>query len=281
MQTATESPQDPSGFADEAHRWWFPGDLKDRQPQPPWLQLSTLCKMEILNWRWSWRPLVITGFVFPVMLVTLLGFLAGDDASQEQLAYILCGNVVVTLIFTNMHRMSSCFAWMKAVGTLDYYATLPIHSYVVVMAVLFSFFVLSLPAILATMAYGFLLLDLPIRMHPLLIIVIPMAALSLAGLGAYIGVASRSLEEAQSFSRLVLAFVVVLGPVLIPPSNLPDVMFYIGRLSPATYGVSALQQTLLGPVSAAVGLDLIVLSGFAVIFLVLVHRKMRWRQEVS
>ncbi|MEZ4662277.1 MAG: hypothetical protein R2911_32400 [Caldilineaceae bacterium] len=60
----------------------------------------------------------------------------------------------MTLMFTNMNRMTSRFAFMRSVGTLDYYATLPVQRYLVVIASLPSLFLLSLPAIGVIILFG-------------------------------------------------------------------------------------------------------------------------------
>lgn len=107
--------------------------------QSPWPQFIDLFHIELLNWRWGWRPLVLTGMLLPVILIVLLGYVTGTDAETSRHAHILTGNVTVALMFTNMRRMSTRFAWMREAGTLDYYATLPVHRYLVVVAVLCAF----------------------------------------------------------------------------------------------------------------------------------------------
>ncbi len=249
-----------------------------RHPQPLLQQLATIFQIELRNFRWSWRPMVITGITGPVILIVLMGFFAGQG-ERDQLGYVLSGNVVIALMFTNMGRMSSRFSFMKAVGTLDYYATLPIHRYLVVVAVLLAFFLLSLPAVAATIIFGMLFLGLPVALHPALLLAVPCSALSLAALGAYIGVNTRSLEEANTYNNLVLFVFMILGPVLIPPENLPRIMRWLGWLSPATYASSALRQTLLGPATARLWLDLGVMAAFALVMFAVVDRHMDWRER--
>jgi ABC-2 type transport system permease protein len=101
----------------------------------------------------------------------------------------------------------------------------------------------------------------------------------MAGIGALIGSVARTPQEAGSLSLLVTLVMLGLGPVLIPPSRLPDVMLILGRFSPATYAASALRQALLGPLTGQIVLDLMVLAGVTVIILWLVGRKMDWRQN--
>lgn len=80
-------------------------------------------------------------------------------------------------------------------------------------------------------------------------------------------------------SLLVTLVMLGLGPVLIPPARLPDVMLILGWFSPATYAASALRQALLGPLTEQIVLDLAVLAGVTVVVFWLVGRKMDWRQS--
>ncbi len=250
------------------------------QPErtPLWAQLLELCHKELLNWRWGWRPLLLTGMIAPVIFITLLGNVAGPQADADRLAYILCGNLIIALMFTNMQRMTRRFTWMRDMGTLDYYATLPVQRWLIVVAVLAAFFLLSLPSLAVTLVYGAVFLKVDLHLHPLFFAVLPLTALALAGLGAYVGVASRTAEEAQTCSSALLFLFMVLGPVLMPQGNLPGSLRLAGWFNPATYGASALRQTLLGPMTWQLGLDLFLLAGVSALFLYLVHRKMAWRE---
>lgn len=147
-----------------------------------------------------------------------------------------------------------------------------------VLAVVLSFLLLSLPSLVVTVVGGSLLLGLPITLHPVILIVVPLCAVSLAGIGALIGAMARNPQEAGSLSLLVTLVLLGLGPVLVPPARLPGVMVIVGRFSPATYAASALRQALLGPLTGQIVLDLAALAGFTAIVLWLVGRKMDWRQ---
>jgi ABC-2 type transport system permease protein len=137
---------------------------------------------------------------------------------------------------------------------------------------------LSLPALLVTLAAGTLILGVPLAPHPLLLLVIPVAAIPLAALGALIGCSVRMPEEAGTVSLLVTLALVGLGPVLVPPARLPALFQILGTFSPATYAASAVRQTLLGPVTPRLALDLAVLGVLSLVLLWLVSRKMEWRQ---
>jgi ABC-2 type transport system permease protein len=101
----------------------------------------------------------------------------------------------------------------------------------------------------------------------------------LAGLGALIGASSRRIEEAVLFSQLLMLALVAMGPVLVPPDQLPQIVVVLGRLNPATYAVSALGQVLIGPVSGQLAWDVAFLLAFTLGSLWLVSRLMDWRQK--
>lgn len=234
--------------------------------------------IELTNWRWSWRSMVILGMVTPLSSMVFFGFFA-RDAGPDALAYVLTGNVVLALMFDNLDKVTSRFSFMRAMGNLDYYATLPIQKHVLILAVVLSFLLLSLPSLVVTVLGGAVLLGVPLALHPVILIVIPLCTIPMAGIGALIGSIARTLQEAGSLSLLITLVMLGLGPVLILPSRLPDVMLIMGRFSPATYAASALRQALLGPLTGQIFLDLAVLTGVTAVVLWLVGRKMDWRQN--
>ena len=247
-----------------------------RNPSPLLIQLLDLFLMELTNWRWAWRATVITGTIAPLLSLLALGVFA-RDSGRETLAYVLTGNMVLSLMFGNLDRVQSRFCFMRAVGTLDYFATLPIQKYNLILATVLSFLLLSLPSLLVMVVVGSLVLGIRVAPHPAILVVIPLAAISLSGIGALIGVSVRRPEEGGSLSLVVTMVLTALGPVIIPPARLPAIMLALGRLSPATYAASAFRQALLGPMSGRILLDLLALAGFAAISLWVVGRKMDWR----
>ncbi len=242
------------------------------------VQLVDLFLMELTNWRWSWRPMILTGTLAPLLSIVALGVF-GRAAGVRTLTFILTGNAVISLMFGNLDRLQSRFSFMRRTGTLDYYATLPVHKAVLILAVVASLVLLSLPALLATVLAGSLLLGLPLRPNLSVLLVVPLAALSLAGIGALIGVSVQRPEEGGSLALLVTMALSALGPVIVPPERLPAMMLTLGWLSPATYAASAMRQALLGPVTSRMILDLAALAAFAAGTLWLVGRRMDWRQE--
>lgn len=252
--------------------------LTKRNPLPLWSQIIDLFLIEISNWRWAWRSMIVLSTIAPLVGMLALSTFARDAGSQA-MSYILTGNIVLALMFGIMDKVQSHFIYMRLMGTLDFFATLPIRKSALIIAVLGAFFLLSLPSILITIFLGAWLLQIPLHFHPIILLVIPICTLPLAGIGALIGITARSFAEGGTISTLFSLIMLGLGPVIIPPDRLPRWLTQIGRLSPATYAASALRQALLGSLSSQIWIDLAILSGFGIIAFWLVERKMDWRQK--
>jgi ABC-2 type transport system permease protein len=242
------------------------------------VQLIDILLIELTNWRWSWRGMVIVATIAPLFSILALGFFA-SEAGAPTLAHILTGNAVLALMFGTMDNVQSHFMYMRVHGTLDYFATLPIQRYAVILAVVIGFLLLALPSLVTTLVVGSFLLKLTLKVSPVLLIVIPFCALPLASLGALVGVSARNPQEGGSFSLLLTLLLAAVGPVVAPAERLPGYLLALGSFSPATYAASALRQAVLGPVTPRLWLDLAVLSAFTGLLFWLTLRRMDWRQR--
>ncbi|MEZ4615133.1 MAG: ABC transporter permease [Caldilineaceae bacterium] len=245
--------------------------------QPLSIQWWNLFLIELTNWRWSWRLTLIAGGLMPLFILFLLGIFAGDS-DPNTLAYMLTGNLVIGLLFGTLTRIVNRVEFLRFGGGLDFFATLPVQRFLFVLAMVASFAIFSLPSLVMTLVVGALWLDLPLHLHPLLLLVIPLCTLPLAGVGVMLGLLSRSWGEASSWSFVVSLLFSVLGPVMIPPDRLPDLLIWLGYFSPATYAASALRQVVIGPVTGWLLVDGCALAGMSSCLLWWVEQKMKWHE---
>ncbi len=246
-------------------------------PQSAMAQLLDLTKLQLSNWRWSWKPMLITGVLSPILTIILLGTV-GRDADVSAKQYVLTGAIVMALLFENQNKVAANFSFMREEGTLDYFRTVPVRLILLAPATLAAFFVMSLPAIAVTIAFGQWFLDLPIHPSLWLAVVIPLSAVSLAGIGATIGVLAPSQEASGSISMFAALVLIFLGPVMIAPESLPEVLRNIGLVSPSAHAASALRQSLFGPVQVSALLQSVAfLAVVAVITLAIAHFAMKRR----
>jgi ABC-2 type transport system permease protein len=256
---------------------------REREPQRQYetsglVQLADLFLIELTNWRWSWRTMILTGTLAPICSILAMGVFA-QDSGMQALTYVLTGNMVISLMFGNMGNVQSHFTFMRFEGTLDYYATLPIRKPSLILAVVLSFLLLSLPSLIVTMLLGALVLGVPITFNPLVLVVIPACAVSLSGVGALIGVTVRNRYQAGAVSLVVTMLMAGLGPVVVPPDRLPPLLHTLGKMNPATYAASALRQAVVGPITERAAGDLAVLIGSGLVILWTVGHMLDWRQS--
>jgi len=233
--------------------------------------------IELTNWRWTWRTMIVLGMLTPLGGIVVLKMLM-RDATHGELAYILAGNTVLSVIFENQHRVAGHIVFMRGHGTLDYFSSLPVRKSTLLLAIIAAFLLLSLPAFLVTVAAGAVVLGLPLHPSPLLVLVLPIVALPMAGVGALIGVLARSGPEANSLGILATFAMAGLGAVILPPDRVPDWLEQLGRLSPATYASAALRQVIIGPVTSSLIWHLCALLAIAAVVFWVAGRKLDWRQ---
>ena len=221
--------------------------------------------------------MLLTGTIAPLFSIVGLGIFA-RDSGPNALVYVLTGNIVVALLFGTMNSVQGRVEWLRFQGGMDYFATLPVPRYAFVLAMVLAFLLISLPSVVVTIFLGALVLDVDISFNPLILLVIPLCAVPLAGVGAIAGLVGRSRGESGNLTFFLTFLLMALGPVVIPPDRQPEITLQLGRLSPATYAASALRQSLVGPVTRQIIVDAVVLAVMAVCLLWLVGRKMSWRQ---
>ncbi len=247
-----------------------------RRPQPWLVQFLDLYRLGLSNWRWTWRAAIIIDTLTPLVGMLALA-LFGQAFGPTTLAYIMTGNVVLALMFGNSRKVCAHMSFLRSMGGLDYYATLPIRKTALIASISAAFFTLSLPSVLITIATGSLLLGVPLQPSPWLLIVIPACALPLAGIGAYIAVLVRDADTAGAYNLLFTLALTGLGPVIVPPDRVIPILNMLSYLSPARYAASALRGALLGPVTGQLAIDIAVLVAFTLVVTALVARRMDWR----
>ncbi|MEM7333088.1 MAG: ABC transporter permease [Chloroflexota bacterium] len=250
-----------------------------KRKRPSFLtQYIDLFLIELTNWRWAWQSMITLSLIAPLMSMAGLWVFARDNG-EKALLFVLTGNVILAIMFGTIDKVQSHFMFMKMQGSFNYFATLPIKKSALLLAVVTTFFLFNLPAVIVNLFVGSWLLNIQLKIHPLILIVIPLSSLTLSGIGALIASYARNPAESGTISTLITFLFLGLGPVLFPPEQLPNVLLQIGWLSPGTYAASALRQTVVGPVTPRFWLDIGVLSVWGLILFALVERQMEWREN--
>lgn len=231
------------------------------------VQLWDLLLIELTNWRWSWQSILLTSIITPCLNIFVMGMIAGDS-DKEVVQYIFIGNVVFALIMSNLTNIQNHFVYMRFMGVLDFFVTLPIKRTILVLTMVMSFFILSLPSIVTTIFVGSLILDINLSLHPLLFLVIPCAILPISAIGILIGSYVRSMEEGSGYSLLVTLLAVICGPILIPIANLPGFLYNMRGFNLAWYISSALRGCMFGGSAYNILLNCLVLVAISILLFI-------------
>jgi ABC-2 type transport system permease protein len=111
-----------------------------------------------------------------------------------------------------------------------------------------------------------------------LVPLIPLGALSLAGFAAFIGSYAPNGQAAIMIVNIMTIFIGFFAPMLIPFNVLPLPLRILNLLFPLTYIADTFRAALGGYTGVNVGIDVLILFAFCLVFLFLVHYKLDWRR---
>lgn len=243
-----------------------------RKPLPFHHAVWTLFLVQLSNWRWSWRGMVITGMVAPILTLAAMGVFAKESGDQS-VHQVFVGSLTLALLFETQNKVAANFAFMKFNDAFAFYAALPVRPQALIVATAAAFTLLALPALVCTTLFGVLILGLNVSLSPLAVPVLLAVVLPFVGYGAWLGSRANGPEEAGSLSLLSVLAMVSLGPVAVPAHLLPDFMVWIGWANPAFYASSLLRQVFFGPVGGRTAVYFGVLLGYLLLMWVLSSKR--------
>jgi ABC-2 type transport system permease protein len=226
-------------------------------------KFAVLMSIQMARLRTSWRPYLIVSSVMPLGIAVLLRAVMEAEQAREFGEQIVAGSAILAIAMTAVVMLAQRMAWLKEHGALDYYETLPVSRAAVVVSVLLSFAVFSLPGTVVVVVLGAMLFDLSLAALWVTVPVWALGSFSLAGLGVAIGFGAPDEQLAAMYSNLAMMAVLFLG--ILPPDRLPAWLRPLRIVLPSTYAVDALKPGLGGSLSAGMGLDLLVLVSFGAI----------------
>lgn len=214
----------------------------------PLAALSAVYAGQLARARAARGPLL---FVATLQSLGILLLLRGvvDEGSAATSRQVVAGATVLVVAFVALNLLAQRFGQLRADGGLDHYAALPVPPAVVVLGTAASYATFTVPGAVLTAVVGALLYGLPLGSLWVLLLVLPLAGASLAGLGALLGLLAPRPELATVAGQLGMSAVLFLG--IIPADRLPGVLQLVRALVPSTYAADALAASFAGPVDLA------------------------------
>ncbi len=229
-----------------------------------------LLGMQLARARRSWRQYIIVSSAMPSGIAILLRAMTSHPGEALALQ-IISGNVVLSVAITAIAMLAQQVAWMRQNRTFDYYHTLPVPNFAVILAILVAYLLFALPGIAVVLTVGALFYGVHLVISPGILPAILGTGVALSGIGALLGIASRDGELAGLTGNLVMMAVLFLG--IIPSGRLPLPLVALSDILPSTYGVRLLLHLLTGQASPYVWLvDGLMLLFFSVVLFFAVER---------
>ena len=241
-----------------------------------WTEFRYVLMVQLLEQRQWLAGTIFFTTIFPLLILFGMG-VVGDGQSGAGLAYVVTGSAVVSLTFIGITVVAQDLSGMKERGEFLYYASLPISKGSLLLAVIASKLLLQMPGIVVSLVGGSLIYGLDFELSPLLLLILPLTALALSGIGAALGILSPSAQLVNILAQVIGIFVLFAAPVMIPLESLPPLMRWLGLLMPPTYAADALRRVVTGVNDARLALDIAVLALSAVVSLAAITRGLRWR----
>ncbi len=217
-------------------------------------------------------PAISWGMVFPAAWT--LAFYLRSASNFEDL---IPGLIAMTILFSTTAAEAVVINFELRLGSLERLLLAPVSTDSVLLGKVMGGFLFGLLMTSMVTLATVLGLDL----HPDLLVLIPVALISLlvfSSMGALFSVLFKEVFEAQAFLNLPRFFMVFLCGVVYPISAMPSVLQRISQLLPLTYTVEGLRAAFSAAPSSSFK-ELIVLTGFLVLFILPAMRMLRKRFE--
>ncbi|GCE13506.1 ABC transporter permease [Tengunoibacter tsumagoiensis] len=240
------------------------------------VQYKLVLQALIADYRAEWVPQIILGLIMPIAFAFFAKAIGGA-ATHEQAIFVLGGNMTMSVALGPTAFLLFKIGIARQGKEFDFWITLPLQKIILVLGLISLGVLFSLPGLVGTYVCETWLLNLSFSGTWLLLLLVPLGVLPLASLGALLGSYAPSPQIAGLIDNILIAFVSFLSPMMIPYNALPFPLRILSWFVPTTYTADAFRAAIGGTIGQNVLIDIVVLSGFSIVFLVLVHTKLDWR----
>ena len=228
-------------------------------------------------WALTWRDLVrflrdrsqvLGALARPVLWLVFMG--KGLSASVQLKGgvgyqhFVFAGAIAMAVLFGGMFQ-GVTIIWDREFGFLKEVLVAPISRVTIVLGKTLSGTVVTVVQGCLTLLFAPVVgLHLAPASLLALLGIIVLLSLGMTAMGVVVATRMQTFEGFGVISNFVILPLYFLSGGVFPVDRLPTWMAILVRLNPVTYGVDLMRHALVQPAAFAVGLDLLVLIGFAV-----------------
>jgi ABC-2 type transport system permease protein len=228
-------------------------------------------------WALTWRDLVrflrdrsqvLGAFARPLLWLVFMG--KGLSASVQLKGgvgyqhFVFAGAIAMAVLFGGVFQ-GVTIIWDREFGFLKEVLVAPISRVTIVLGKTLSGTVVTVVQGCLTLLFAPVVgLHLAPASLLALLGIIVLLSLGMTAMGVVVATRMQTFEGFGVISNFVILPLYFLSGGVFPVDRLPTWMAILVRLNPVTYGVDLMRHALVQPAAFAVGLDLLVLIGFAV-----------------
>jgi len=225
-------------------------------------QVLTIAVRVINQLRRDRRTLALI-LVVPLVVMSIVGFSFPDESV---LNYIAPAMLTTLALFFGFLLTGISFLRERSQGTLERLLVSPVTKLDIVVGYLFGFFIFALIQTFIILFFTIYVFNITYQGQLWEILVFQVIVIiGAVNLGIFISTFARNEFQMVQFIPLIIVPQMFLGGLLWPVEQMPDVLQWISRVLPLTYGVDGIREIMLnGKHLLDVWVDLAVLVGFAV-----------------
>jgi ABC-2 type transport system permease protein len=219
--------------------------------------------MQLQMWRNEFIFLLIVQSAFTVGIVLGFGYII-PNISEGAAWYLTTGTATQAVVTVGLVMLPQILSQAKAEGRLDYFLSLPISREAYLLSQITTVSVIAVPGAIAAVAFGAWNYELSLSISPLVVVVVALSILSLAGVGVMVAMISPYQQLTNIITQLVIFYVLLFAPVLIPKEQLPWILSHTADFMPPTYSADAIRATVSDLPGTHLARSLLVMTGFGV-----------------
>jgi len=225
----------------------------------PWSSLLAMM-------RWS---LASIGAMLPLIVVVQAALAAGivigfgfliPDITPESALFLSSGAPTILLLTVGLVIVPQGVARARASGALDYQRALPVSRPLLLLVDLVVWSLIALPGLVIGLLVAWLRYDLSFSFDWPLLVLVPMLVTTMATAVGFAIAVTLPAMLAQLVSQVLVFFVLLFSPITFPASQLPEWFQTVHRFLPIQPAAELLRAGIASADFTAQGRDLVVLS---------------------
>jgi ABC-2 type transport system permease protein len=195
-----------------------------------------------------------------------------QDIGVSYMQFIFPGILGMTILFSSIFSSISII-WDKEFGLMKEILVAPVSRFSIVIGKALSGTIISaIQAVIILLFFPFLGIKLGILSIPFTIAIAFLLAFCISSFGIIIATLYESMESFSAIMNFIVMPMFFLSGAMYPVKNLPDILKWISKINPLTFGIDALKHSILKDSAIfdfTLLVDLSVLTVLSVVFVVL------------